>query len=189
MGGQCFFNSRKCIFTPVLHQQHRRPSRSLRRASRSFGAASRGPLCSVPRGPWVLNFWIFSLNIGDFWPLQPKWAIPSPITIQDMRFLEMMIIWQMVPLKPPTCTMIIVLMLIVFSPVFHKLCAGHSGHCYLTLLTHNLMVIVMLAALMICLYKGVSVCDRRCKARRDAFTISGLVKTQWWDDVNCQWWS
>ena len=70
----------------------------------------------------------------------------------------MMIIWQTVPLMPPTCTMIIMLMLIVFSPVFHKLCAGHSGHCYLTLLAHNLMVIVMLAAMMICLYKGVCAC-------------------------------
>ena len=66
----------------------------------------------------------------------------------------MMIIWQTVPLMPPTCTMIIMLMLIVFSPVFHKLCAGHSGHCYLTLLAHNLMVIVKCVCVCVCVIEG-----------------------------------
>ena len=40
-----------------------------------------------------------SRSFGGFWPLRPKWAIPSsPITIQNMRFYKMMIFWQTDPL-------------------------------------------------------------------------------------------
>ena len=63
--------------------------------------------------PGPINFWWFwsccicvTVTVHHFSsiqvlyrPLRPKWAIPPPITIQNMRFYEMMIIWQTVPLN------------------------------------------------------------------------------------------
>ena len=69
-----------------------------------WGAAPKDLEAEVPCAPvlevhrYSICWPFFFFNLGDFVPFRPKWAIIPPNTVQNMRFYELMIIWQTVPL-------------------------------------------------------------------------------------------